>query len=306
MSQLDRRSVLLSGVSAVLTATGTSSLAQGHPSRPIRLLVPFAPGGTTDVVARILADGLAKEMGQAVLVDNRVGAGGSIGARELARAEPDGHTIGLMSVSTHGTNSAVYKSLPYDVLRDFAPITKLLSFPGVIAVHPRFPAKDYAQFIRVLKAAPGRYSFASSGTGGATHLAMEWFKSLTGTFIVHIPYRGSGPAINDVVAGQTEILWVALPSALPFIKSGQLIAIGVAAPQRSSRLPDAPTFKELGPAGYEPDLWNGILAPPGLSKERVAALHAALQRTAARPEVKARFEDLGASIALGSPEALVA
>jgi tripartite-type tricarboxylate transporter receptor subunit TctC len=277
---------------------------QDFPSKPLRLIVPFPPGGTTDIAARALVDALAKEVGQPIVVDNKGGAGGSVGTRELARAEPDGHTIGLMSVSTHGTNPAVHKNLPYDVIRDFTPITKLLSFPGVIAVNPRFPARTLADFLRVLKSAPGRYSYASSGNGGATHLAMELFKLRTGVFITHIPYRGSGPALNDVIAGQVEILWDALPSALPYIKSGQLVPIGLAAAQRSAQLPDLATFTELGVKDYEPDLWNGLLAPAGLPTARLAVLYDSVRRAAARPEVKRRFDDLGATLALNGPQAL--
>ena len=297
----NRRRVLIAGAGAMLSAAFGRSHAQSYPSKLIKLIVPFPPGGTTDVVARILVDGLSKELNQAVIVENRGGGGGSIGARELARAQPDGYTIGLVTVSTHGTNPAVYKALGYDVIKDFTPIAKLLTFPGVIAVHPGFPAKDFATFMRVVKAAPGKYSYASSGLGGATHMSMELFKSLTGVAVTHVPYRGSGPAIHDVVAGQVDILWDALPSALPFIKSGQLVAIGVAAAQRSDQLPDVPTFIELGVKDYEPDLWNGVVGPAGISSERVAILHAALDRTLKRPEIKAKFEQLGATIALNSP-----
>jgi tripartite-type tricarboxylate transporter receptor subunit TctC len=275
--------------------------AQAYPNRPVKLIVPFPPGGTTDVVARIFVDAFAKELGQPVVIDNRGGGGGSIGTRALASSPADGYALGLVTISTHGTNSAVYKSLPYDAVKDFTPITKLLSFPGVIAVHPDFPAKNYADFLRLVRGSPGRYSYASSGAGGATNLCMEHFKFLTNTFITHIPYRGSGPALNDVVAGQVPILWDALPSALPFIKQGKLVAIGVAGDKRSAQLPEVPTFLELGLKGYAPDLWNGLVGPAKLPPEVVQKVHAAALAAAARPEVKARFEDLGARVVGNAP-----
>jgi tripartite-type tricarboxylate transporter receptor subunit TctC len=293
--KINRRDALALG--AVAAVAPSLLRAQGaYPNKPLRLIVPFPTGGTTDVVARIFNEALAKELGQPVIVENRGGAGGSIGARVVAGAAADGYTIGLVTISTHGTNSAVYKKLPYDAVRDFTPITKLLSFPGVIAVHPSFPAKNFAEFMALLRAGPGRYSYASSGAGGATNLCMELFKFLTKTFMTHIPYRGSGPALNDVVAGQVPILWDALPSALPFIKSGRLVAIGVAAEQRSAQLPNVPTFTELGVKNYEPDLWNGLVAPANLPRDMLTHVHTAAVAAANRPEVKVRFEELGARV----------
>jgi tripartite-type tricarboxylate transporter receptor subunit TctC len=290
-------------VSGAMSALPLRTLAQGYPNKPVKMIVPFPPGGTTDVVARIFVDAFAKELGQAVVIDNRGGGGGSIGARALASSPADGYTVGLVTISTHGTNSAVYKSLPYDAVKDFTPVTKLLSFPGVIAVHPSFPARNWAEFIRVVREAPGRYTYASSGVGGATNLCMEQFKFLTGTFITHIPYRGSGPALNDVVAGQVPILWDALPSALPYIKSGKLIAIGVASDSRSAQLPDVPTFLELGVKDYAPDLWNGLVAPANLPRDILQTVHTAAVQAANRSDVKARFEELGARVVGNSPAA---
>lgn len=290
-------------LAAIGLATTSLSRAQGnYPNRPVRMIVPFPPGGTTDVVARIFVDAMSKELGQPVIVDNRGGGGGSVGTRALALAAPDGYTIGLVTISTHGTNSAVYKNLPYDAVKDFTPITKLLSFPGVIAVNPSFPAKDFAEFMRVLRANPGKHSYASSGAGGATNLCMEQFKFLTKTFMTHIPYRGSGPALNDVVAGQVPILWDALPSAISFIKSGRLVAIGVAAERRSAQLPNIPTFLELGVKGYAPDLWNGLVAPAGLPADILQRLYTAAVAAANRPEVKAKFEELGATVVGNLPK----
>lgn len=301
MQMISRRTALAAAAGLALPASG--AWAQGaFPNKPVRMIVPFPPGGTTDVVARIFVEAFSKELGQPVIVDNRGGGGGSVGTRALASAPADGYTIGLVTISTHGTNSAVYKQLPYDAVKDFTPVTKLLSFPGVIAVNPSFPAKNFAEFMRVVKAGPGKYSYASSGAGGATNLCMEQFKFLTNTFITHIPYRGSGPALNDVVAGQVPILWDALPSALPFIKSGRLVAIGVAGEKRSPQLPDVPTFLELGVKGYAPDLWNGLVAPAKLPPDVLQRLHTAAVQAANRPEVKARVEELGARV-VGNPPA---
>lgn len=296
------RMVLTTGLALALSTMASSALAQAtYPTAPIRLLIPFAPGGTTDVVGRIFAEGLSKELKQPIVVVNKGGAGGSIGALELARATPDGYTIGLMNVSTHGTNGAVRK-LDYDITTDFTPIAKLSSFPGVIVVNPKFEGNTYATFMEQLRANPGRYSYGSSGAGGATNLAMEQFKMMTGLDVTHIPYRGSGPALTDVVAGQVPILLDALPSAMSFIKSKQLVPIGLAAATRSPQLPDLPTLNELGVKDYAPDFWNGIMAPAGLPPDLQTTLYEATQRTLKRPEVKARLEDLGATVSTGTSE----
>lgn len=287
---------------SVAAASPPAVRAADFPSRPVKLIVPFPPGGTTDVVARVFAEAYGKVLGQPVVIDNRGGAGGSVGARAVATAAADGYTIGLVNISTHGTNSAVYKSLPYDPMNDFTPITKLVTFPGVIAVNAAFPAKNFAEFMKVLRASPGKYSYASSGSGGATNLCMELFKYKTGVFVTHIPYRGSGPALNDVIAGQVPILWDALPSALPYIKAGKLVAIGIASDKRSAMLPDIPTFTELGVKDYAPDLWNGLVGPAQLPKDIFARLQGAAIAAASRPEVQSRLKELGASvIASASP-----
>ncbi|MDS1140079.1 tripartite tricarboxylate transporter substrate binding protein [Pusillimonas sp. SM2304] len=297
-----RRKVLAAGMGLAVAAFGSNALAQSaYPDKPIRLLIPFAPGGTTDVVGRIVAEGMARELGQPIVVVNRGGAGGAIGARELSRATPDGYTIGLMNVSTHGTNSAV-RDLDYDILKDFTSVAKLTSFPGVIAVNPKFEGNTYSKFMRLLQDNPGQYSYGSSGAGGATNLAMEQFKMMTGLKVTHIPYRGSGPALSDVIAGQVPMILDALPSAMSFIQAGQLTAIGLAGTERSPQLPDLPTFDELGVKGYAPDFWNGIMAPANLPADIQATLHAAIQRTLARKDIKERLEALGASVSTGTSE----
>jgi tripartite-type tricarboxylate transporter receptor subunit TctC len=297
---MHRRSLIVTALA--LSATTPFAFAQAYPNKPVRLIVPFAPGGTTDIVARVVAEKIGGPLGQTLVVENKAGGGGSIGANEIAKSPPDGYALGMATVSTTAANPAINPKITYNPITDFTPITNIAATPNVIAVHPSFPARDYKGFIAELKKNPGKYSFASSGTGGIGHLQMELYKNLSGTFITHIPYRGAGPALNDTVAGQVPMIFDNLPSALPFIKDGRLIAIVVAAPTRLAVLPNVPTFKEVGLEPVNRMAYYGIHGPKGLPKEVVDKVHAAVKKTVEDPTVRKRIEDTGSLIVLNTPE----
>lgn len=301
-----RRTMVQAGLAATLLVAAGGACAQAYPSKPVRLIVPFAPGGTTDIVARVVAEKAGPALGQTLLVENRAGGGGSVGAAEIARSAPDGYTLGVATVSTTAANPAINPRIAYNPLTDFTPIINMAATPNVIAVHPSFPAKDYKSFLALLKSNPGKFSYATSGTGGIGHLQMELFKSLTGTFVTHIPYRGAGPALNDTVAGQVPMLFDNLPSALPFIKEGRLVAIVVSAPARLPQLPNVPTFKEVGLEPVNRMAFYGIHGPKGLPKEIVDKVHAAVKNSVEDPAVKKRIEETGSIVVANMPEEFAA
>lgn len=301
MTVLSQAKAALATALAGLCLSGAAQAADAYPNRPIRLIVPFAAGGTTDIVARVVAEGLGRELGQAVVVENRGGGGGSIGADALARSTPDGYTLGVATVSTMATNPATNPKTPYNPLKDFAPITNMVNVPNVLTVNPAVPAKSVAEFVALLKANPGKYSYASSGAGGIGHLDGELFKSLTQTDMVHVPYRGSGPALNDVIAGQVNAQFDNLPSSMPHIQAGKLRALAIAAPKRLPALPDVPTFAEGGLPEMDNMAWYGLVAPAGTPQAVIDRIHDATVKALKDPKIAQRLADGGSLVDGNTP-----
>ncbi|CAB3823150.1 tripartite tricarboxylate transporter substrate binding protein BugE [Achromobacter anxifer] len=293
---------------AVAVAAGTlgasaAVAADKYPSKPIRVIVPFAPGGSTDIIARLVTQRMSQELGQPMVVENKGGAGGAIGASEAARADADGYTLSIATVSTMAVNPACRPNdLPYDPIKDFQPVTNFANTANVVAVNPKFPAKDFKGFLEELKKNPGKYSYGSSGTCGVLHLMGESFKMATGTDIVHVPYKGSGPAVADAVGGQIEILFDNLPSSMPQIQAGKLRAMAIAWPDRIEAIKDVPTFKDAGFPVLNQPVWYGLLAPKGTSMEVVNKLRDAAVVALKDPKVIKALDDQGSAPSGNTPE----
>jgi tripartite-type tricarboxylate transporter receptor subunit TctC len=287
-------------------ATPVAALAQSWPSRPIKLIVPFSAGGTTDIVARTVADRLGRELGQPVVVDNRAGAAGAIGSDLVAKAAPDGYTIGMATVTTHAVNPAVFKKLAYDVLRDLAPVTQLVAVPNIMTVRPAPELADMAKFVAVAKAAPGKLSYGSPGPGSEANLMGELFNHSAGVKLMHVPYKGAAPALQDAMAGQIDVVFDNLPSSLPFVQGGKLRALAVAAPQRIPQLPNVPTFAEVGLSSVNDTSWFGLVAPAKTPADIVRRIQEASAKVLAQPDVQQTLDKFG-GVAVGSkPEAFTA
>ncbi len=301
-SQFLRRAV--AGAATFLIGCTGAAVAQDayYPSAPIRLIVPFAPGGSTDLVGRLIAEYLGKNLGQSVVVENKGGAGGALGAEQIARSKADGYTLGMATVSTHGSNPAIYSNLKYDARKDFAPVSNVMGVPSVFAVHPRTPAKTMQEFIALAKAEPGKYTFASPGVASLGHANIENFMMLSGIDLLHVPYRGAGPALNDALAGQVDAITDNLSSTLPHLLEGRLRPLAVLGAERSNVLPDIPTYGELGFPEMGTGGWFGLVAPAGTPREIIDRLNAAVQAAAKDPGFQERARTIGATIRTNTPE----
>jgi tripartite-type tricarboxylate transporter receptor subunit TctC len=299
IATIRRALVLLPLVLAIPVAA-----AEVYPTRAIRLVVPFPAAGPTDIVSRIVGAKLSEVLGQAIVVDNRGGAGGSIGSDIVAKAPPDGYTILMGTLATHTLNSLVLPNMPYDPVRDFAPIAEVLINPNVLLINPTLGVDTVQQLIALLKANPGKYPYASSGNGTPLHLAGELFKMRTGVDMPHVPYRGSGPALNDLMAGQIMIMFETPASSVGFIHAGKIRALAVNSPQRCSALPEVPTMAEAGVPDYQTYTWNGLFAPAGTPRPIIDRLNHATVQVLADPAVRTRLTELGTDVVSSTPEGL--
>jgi len=298
----------IAAIALALAAAGlaASAQAQSWPSKPIRYIVPFAPGGTTDILGRMVATGLAASLGQPVVVENKPGQAGSIGAAELARAAPDGYTLGGGTISSHAINATLYPKLPYDPLKDFAPITMLATLPNLLIVHPSLNVSSVGELIKLLKANPDKYSFGSAGNGTSQHISGEMFKIMAGVSMQHIPYKGSGPMIPDLLAGTISMSFENITTAFPPVKAGRLKALAVTSAKRSFVAPEVPTMAEAGLPGYDISSWQAMFAPAGTPREIVTRLHAEVAKILRSPENEKRLADVGLEPGGMAPEELAA
>lgn len=291
---------------ASLFAATTFVHAQNYPSRPLRMIVPTAPGGGTDFTGRLVAAKLSESLGQQVVVENRGGGGGSVGADNAAKSTPDGYTLLLGSIATHAVNPALYKKLPYDHLKDFSPVSLIGTVPNAMVVHPSVPVKSMQEFITYAKANPGKINYGSSGVGSPPHLSMELLRSMTGINLVHVPYKGAGPALADLLGGQVQAMCTSLAGLINFIKSGRVRALGVTTAKRNPQLPEVPTIVESGVPGYEVTIWYAVFAPVATPKAIVQKLNAEMVKALNAPEMKERMALQGMDPAPSTPAELAA
>ncbi len=303
MTRPDRRSAL-AGMAGLLAALPLRrALAQSYPERPITLVVPFAAGGSTDILARIVGEHLRQALGQPIVIENRAGASGNIGTASVARAAPDGYTIVFNTMSVHTMNHALFAAMPFDGVKDFAPIALLAYVTNTMVVHPSVPAKTVAEFIAYAKAHPGKINYASAGAGSTNHLCAALFEKMAGVEMVHVPYRGGAPAVADTVGGQTQLFFTAGTQSLEHVKAGRLRLLAVTEDKRSSLLPDVPTVGETLP-GYEMAVWYGAFAPAGVPRDVVARLNGEINRILFLPDVKKRMDDIAVEVAKSTPAEL--
>jgi tripartite-type tricarboxylate transporter receptor subunit TctC len=281
--------------------TSSATPPSAYPNKPVKVIVPYPPGGPTDIVARVVFQQVSEATGHQFVIENRAGAGGNIGAEFVARAPADGYTL-LIGTTAHAINMSMVKGLSYDVIKDFTPVTQLTQGPLVLVATPGFPANNVRELIALAKARPNTLNFASSGNGQSTHLSAELFNSMAGIKLSHVPYKGSSPALTDVMAGQVPLMFDTMLSAMPFVKGGKLKALAVTSPLRSPAAPDVPTIAESGLPGYEVFAWNGLLAPAGTSKAVIARLSEELQRALQLPQVKEKFNAQGFAASWNTPE----
>lgn len=297
---------LLAAAIALLALNASAQGAATYPTKPIKIVVPFPPGGATDILARAIGAELQKAFGQTVLIENKAGAGGNPGADMVAKSPPDGYTLVMATVGTHGINMSLYSKMPYDAVKDFEPITLVAGVPNLLVVHPSVAAKNVAELTALAKAQPGKLNVASSGNGTSIHMAAELYKLMAGVDILHVPYKGSSFALTDLLGGQVQLMFDNMPSALPHVKAGKLRALAVTSPKRSSALPDIPTMDEEGLKGFDATSWFGLLAPAGTPKDIIAKLNAAAVKALATPEMRERLASQGAEAVGNTPEQFAA
>jgi tripartite-type tricarboxylate transporter receptor subunit TctC len=303
MTRFNRRHLALGLATATALAAPAAALAQAFPSRPVTILIGFPAGGPLDAHARLLGEKLAAQLGQPVVIDYKAGAGGTVGAQAVAQSAPDGHTLLMANTGTMVINPAVYSRLPYQTLKDFAPVARTAQQPLALVVNPSVPAKTVAELVALAKAGPGKLNYGSAGNGGISHLVPEMFKTATGTFIVHIPYKGSAPAFTDLMAGQVQLMAESVPQAAQYVKAGKLRALAVTSAQRNPALPDTPTMIEAGVPGFEVVGFYGVLAPAGTPRPVLDKLSAAFKAVLENPEIRSRMVQQGADPAfLGHEE----